>query len=462
MPTHKLESNNRKLPQNAKLRDLATRSIGRLLWEYSLPAVTGMVVMALYNVIDRIFIGRGVGPEAIAGLTITFPVQNLAGALGVLIGGGAAARVSIMLGAKNFTGASQVLGNSLTLILINGAIYVTLFGVFLDPILVAFGASEETLPYAHDFLMWLLPGMLVINITFSFNNIMRASGYPTRAMVTMLIGAGSNLILAPIFIFALDMGIKGAAIATDIAMTISAVFVMAHFFDKKSTLRFTRGIYGLRWEIVWGIITIGAAPCLVNAAASLINAIVNNSLLPYGSSAIAAVGIFSTYTSLLCMIVVGLCQGMQPIIGYNYGAGHRDRSVKTLWLAIKVASVVTATGCVFGELCPRWIAMTFTVDQELIDVSAHALRMTLFMFWIVGFQIVATNFFMAIGKAGKSIFLSLSRQVIFLIPILLILPRHYGIDGVWWSFPASDVFATIVTAVLIFYELRQLRNHYHL
>jgi putative MATE family efflux protein len=281
-----------------------------------------MLVNSLYNVIDRIFIGRGVGSEAIAGLTITFPVMNVASALGVLVGAGAAARVSIMLGSKDYRGAQLVLGNSLTLITINAAVYMTVFAIFMDQILRAFGASDQSLPYARDFLMYLLPGMFIMNLSFSFNNIMRASGYPVRAMVTMLIGTGFNVILAPIFIFALGWGIKGAAIATDIAMTISAVFVFAHFIKRDSILHFTRGVYKLRLPIVLSIISIGAAPSLVNAASSVINAIVNNQLVNHGGdSAVAAVGIFSTYTSLITMIVVGICQGMQPIVGYNYGAG---------------------------------------------------------------------------------------------------------------------------------------------
>ena len=239
---------------------LATGRIPRLLWDYSIPAVVGMLVMSLYNVIDRIFIGQGVGTEAIAGLAITFPVSNVSAALGVLIGAGASARVSILLGEGNREGALLTLGNSLTLILLNATIYISFFALFLDDILMAFGASEASLPYAHDFMAYLLPGMLVMNIGFSFNNLMRASGYPRKAMNSMFIGAGVNLVLAPFFIFVLDMGIKGAAIATDIAMTIFTIYVMHHFVAGDSTLTFKRGTFGLRWRTVAGIIGIGAAP----------------------------------------------------------------------------------------------------------------------------------------------------------------------------------------------------------
>ena len=278
-----------------------------------------------------------------------------------------------------------------------------------------------------------------------------------RAMVTMFIGAGVNVVLAPIFIFVLGWGIKGAAIATDIAMTVSAIFVMWHFFMPDSTVRFKRGIYRLRWHIVIGIVGIGAAPAVVNAASSAINAIINTTLYRYGGdAAVGAAGIFTTYTSLICTVVVGLCQGMQPVIGYNYGAGLLDRMRRTFWLAVAVASAFTVVGCAFGLLFPRWIAMAFTVDANLIDVTVRGLSLALLMFWVVGFQIISTTFFQSIGKAAKSIFLSLTRQVLFLIPLLLLLPGRLGLDGVWLSFPASDLLATLVTTVMIWWELRTL------
>lgn len=439
------------------INELETRPIGRLLWEYSVPAVVGTLVMSLYNVIDRIFIGQGVGADAIAGLAITFPVMNLSSAIGILIGAGASARISILLGAKDHPGAEKVLGNSLVLIVCNAIIYLSFFAIFIDEILMKFGASEATLPYARDFLMWLLPGMLVMNITFSFNNIMRASGYPNKAMITMIIGAIANVILAPIFIFVLDMGIKGAAIATDIAMTISAIFVMGHFFSRDKILHFVRGIYRLRWSVICPIIAIGAAPSLVNAASSAINAIINTTLSECGGdSAIAAAGIFTTYTSLLTMVVVGICQGMQPIVGYNYGAGRLDRLKRTFWLATCAGLTVTIIGAIFGQAFPEFIAKAFTDDALLIDVTINALSISLTLFYVVGFQIVATTFLQSIGQAGKSIFLSLVRQVLFLIPFLLLLPKHFGLDGVWASFPAADVFSTTTAALMIWWEMRQL------
>lgn len=445
--------------ENAPTGDLEHSPVGRLLLNYSLPAVVGMVVMSLYNVIDRIFIGQGVGPDAIAGLAITFPVMNISTALGILIGAGSAARVSIMLGARDRRGAELVVGNSLTLILINATVYLTLFALFIDDILRAFGASDVTLPYARDFMLWLLPGMLMMNISYSFNNVMRASGYPRRAMFTMFIGAGCNLILAPIFIFGLDMGIKGAAIATDISMAFSAIFVMKHFFEPATTLRFRRHTFRPQLKVVMAIVSIGAAPSLVNVAGCAINVIINRSLLHYGGDiAIGAAGIFTTYTSLLTMVVVGICQGMQPIIGYNYGAGRLDRLTRTFMLAVGASSVITTLGALFGLLFAPWIARAFGSDPGLIDATVNALHCSLVAFAVVGFQIVSTTFFQSIGKAGKSIVLSLARQVIFMIPLLLVMPRHLGLDGVWYAFPTSDIFATAVTALLIVREFKILRS----
>ncbi|MEF9923601.1 MAG: MATE family efflux transporter [Muribaculaceae bacterium] len=439
------------------LKELENAPIAKLLWKYSLPAIVGTVVMSLYNVIDRIFIGQGVGADAIAGLAITFPVMNLAAALGMLVGVGASARISIVLGQKDKLKAEQILGNSLILIIAIASVYLTIFAIFLDPILITFGASAKTLPYAHDFMVYLLPGMFMMNICYSFNNIMRASGYPQKAMVTMLIGAGCNIILAPIFIFALDMGIKGAAIATDISMTISSAFVMAHFFSLNSEIHFKKGIYRLQLPIIMSIIAIGASPFLINVAGSAINAIINNTLYRYGSdAAVAAAGIFTTYAQLLVMIVIGVCQGMQPIIGYNYGSGHFDRLRKTFILSVMAATVICTLGSLGAMLFPTWIARAFTSDEHLIAVTANGLSLSIVMFWMVGFQIVSTNFFQSLGMAGKSIFLSLTRQVIFLIPLLFTLPHFFGLNGVWTSFPTSDLLATIVTAILITWQFRKL------
>lgn len=447
------------MQKHESLEALANRPIARLLWEYSLPAVVGMLVMSLYNIIDRMVIGHVVGPAAIAGLTITFPVMNIATAIGVLVGGGSAARVSILLGSNNHSAAQKVLGNAVSLTALNGAIYITLLAIFLDDILRAFGASEVTLPYAREFMVYILPGLLLTNFSFSLNNVIRASGAPRRAMMTMIIGSGLNIILAPTFVYALDMGIKGAAIATDISMFISMLFVLHHFTLKDSTLVFKRGIYRIDWRIAMEIVAIGAAPSIVNVASCFINVIINNTLLKYGGdTAVAAAGIFTTYTAMIVAIIIGICQGLQPIIGYNYGAGRLNRLKGAFWLAAGVSTLICLIGWCGGMFVPAYIARAFTDDTELIDVTAHALNISMVCFWMVGFQIISTTFFQSLGRAGKSVFLGLTRQVIFLIPLLLIMTHFYKLDGIWMSFPISDSCATIVTSVLIFIEFRALKK----
>lgn len=442
---------------NENLNRLDSAPIGRLLWEYSVPAVVGIVVMSIYHVIDRIFIGHGVGPDAIAGLAITFPVMNISSAFGVLIGAGASTRTSIVLGQRNQAMAREILGNSFVMTLLFGTFYIALFALFLDPILRLFGASDQSLPYAHDFMLYLLPGMLIINITYSFNNVMRATGYPNKAMYTMFIGAGLNVILAPIAIFVLHWGIKGAAIATDISMGVSAVFVMAHFMDKRKDIHFTPGTYRLRWSVLRPIIAIGAAPCIVNTAGCVINGVINNTVYRYGGdSGVAAIGIFTTFTQLLVTFVIGVCMGMQPIVGYNYGAQRFDRLKRAFWLSAAVCSAVCLLGSALCQFAPSVVTRLFTDDAQLIATSNNALRMTTWMFWVVGFQIVITNFFQSLGEARKSILMSLIRQVIFLLPLLFLLPRWWGLNGVWLSFPLSDLAATLVSAVLLIIVMRKI------
>ena len=332
-----------------------------------------------------------------------------------------------------------------------------MFALFLDPILRLFGASDQSLPYAHDFMVYMLPGLLILNITYSYNNVMRATGYPNKAMYTMFIGAGLNVIMAPIAIFVLHWGIKGAAIATDISMGVSAVFVMEHFFNKKHEIRFTRGTFRPRWSVLKPIIAIGAAPCIVNTAGCAINAIINNTVYRYGGdSGVAAIGIFTTFTQLLVTFVIGVCMGMQPIVGYNYGAGRFDRLKRAFWLSAAVCSAVCLLGSLLCQLAPGVVTRLFTDDAALIETSNHALRLTTWMFWVVGFQIVITNFFQSLGEAGKSIFMSLIRQVLFLMPLLFTLPHFWGLSGVWLSFPLSDLAATVISVILLVIVMRKI------
>lgn len=443
----------------SKLNELATRSVGRLLWVYSLPAVVGMLVMQLYNVVDRAFIGHVVGKEAIAGLTITFPVMNITTALGVLIGAGAAARVSILLGNGNPGAARRVLGNALTLTILIGAAYLSVFALCIDDILRLFGATPVSLPYAREFMIWILPGLFMMNLTYSFNNIMRASGFPTKAMVTMLIGAGLNIVLAPLFIYVLGWGIKGAAIGSDISMAVTTFFVMHHFVSTPGEVHYTRGIYRLRAGVIWSIIGIGAAPAIVNVASCLINIFINKNLIDRGGDdAVASAGVFVTFTSLIVCVIIGICQGMQPVVGYNYGAGLFHRLKRAYLLAVGASTAVCCVGFGVGMLWPESVAAVFNSDPDFVAHTGRSLTMAMTAFWMVGYQIVSTNFLQSIGRVGFSIVLSLSRQVIFLLPILYLMVRRMGLDGIWYSFPISDVCATVVTTLLIVIEFRRLRR----
>lgn len=446
-----------------RIKELSSAPVGPLLLKYSIPAVVGTVVMAIYHIIDSMVIGHAVAdPNVVAGIAVSFPVMNIATAFGMLIGSGAATRVSIVLGQNDHRQAAVILGNSVQLTLLVGALYVIGFAVFIDPILKVFGATEASLPYAREFLLWLLPGMVLINLTFSYNNVMRASGYPAKAMYTSLIGAGLNIILAPLFLFGFGWGVKGAALATNISMFITAIFVMSHFFNKNNTLHFERGSFKLNWPVIGSVLYIGMAPFLINVTASGINAIVNNSLLHYGGAngdnAIASVVVFNRFVTIFVFIVIGICQGMQPILGYNYGAGKYQRLFRTLKIAVISSMTFTIIGSLTGALAPHFIAGMFMVDERQIECAVNCLRITTVTFWMVGFQIVATNFFQSLGMAGKSVFLSLTRQMIFMIPLLLILPRHFGLDGVWATYPVSDFLSTIVAALMLSWQIRKIRS----
>lgn len=416
-----------------RLKELGRAPLGRLLWKYSLPAVIGTVVTALYNLIDSIVIGHAIDdPNVIAGIAVTFPVMTLSGALGMLIGAGSATRISIVLGQKDKPRAEQILGNSVTLTILIGLTYMTCFFIFLDPILRTFGASDASIPYAREFMQWIIPGMVLINLTFSYNNVMRATGYPRKAMITNILGAVLNAILAPLFLFGFGWGIWGAALATDISMAITACFVMAHFFNHNHELYFRPHTTRLRWPVVKSIIMIGMAPFLINLANAGINAFMNNSLLNYGGdNAIAAIVAFNRYVTVFVMIVIGICQGMQPILGYNYGAGKNGRLFRTLTLAAGAALLVTSIGATLAQIAPATIASLFMQDEEQIQAAVTCLKITTLSFFMVGFQIVSTNFFQSLGMAGKAIFLSLTRQIIFMIPLIYLLPPVWGLKGIW-------------------------------
>lgn len=442
-----------------RLKELSTAPVGRLLWKYSLPAVIGTVVTSIYNLIDSVVIGHAIpDPNVIAGIAVTFPVMALSAAFGMLIGAGAGARISIVLGQKDHARAELILGNSIILTLLIGLGYTSALYIFLDPILRAFGASNASLPYAREFMQWMIPGMLLINLTFSYNNVMRATGYPRKAMITNLFGAAMNSLLAPLFLFGFGWGIWGAAFATDLSMAATAIWVMSHFFNHKNTVTFRPGTYRLHWPVVRSVLMIGMAPCLINFANAGINAIMNNSLLHYGGdNAIAAIVAFNRYVTVFVMGVVGICQGMQPVLGYNYGADKYSRLFHTLTLAAIAGMSLTTVACAVAQLWPEQIARMFMQDDEQVAAAVQCLHITTLSFWMVGFQIVSTNFFQSLGMAGKAIFLSLTRQIIFMVPLLFILPGYMGLAGVWTAFPVSDSFATLLTIGLLIYQIRRIR-----
>lgn len=435
--------------------NLETKKISSLVWEYSIPAIIGTLVNSLYNIVDRIFIGQGVGAYAISGLAITFPVTILASALGMLVGVGAASRISISLGEKKKHTAEQILGNSLMLILLFNAVVMTLFYIYLDPILIAFGATESTLPYAREYLQIVLVGNVFISLCYSFNNMMRASGYPKKAMITMLIGAVLNIILDPIFIFVFNLGIAGVAWATVISMFVGMLFVMHHFVQENSLIRLRKENIRLNKTIVLAIVSIGLSPFFMQVAASGVAVLLNTSLLKYGGDlAVGAYGILNSMLLIIVMTVVGLNQGTQPIIGYNYGARNFIRVKETFYYAVKIATIVTCAGFIIGMFFPRQFAGAFTNDRALLEIAENGIRLSLIVFPLVGFQIVAGNFFQSIGQVKKAIIQSLSRQIIFLVPGLLIFPTLFGLNGVWIAMPVSDFLASLLSLYLLIGQIK--------
>ena len=445
--------------QTKKEIDFQTKKISKIVWEYALPGIIGTVVTALYNVIGRIFIGQGVGALAISGLAITFPVMNLTSSIGMLVGAGAAARISISLGKRDKLTSEKILGNSLLLTIILNAVFITLILIFLEPILRAFGASDLTLPYAYDYLKIVLLGNVFVSLTYNFNAMMRASGYPKKAMVTMLIGAVFSVILTPIFLYGFDLGIQGVAWATVISMFIGMLFVMHHFLQKKSLIRLKAKYMRLNKKIIISIISIGMSPFSMQVAASGVAVLMNTSLIRHGGDlAVGAYGIINTVLMMFLMIIMGLNQGTQPIIGYNYGAGNYTRVRETLFYALKIATIITVAGALIGVIFPGVFAAAFTTDAELMSITERGIRIAVSAMPLVGVQIVSSSFFQSIGFAAKSLIQSLSRQLIFLVPGIILLPRLWGLDGLWIAMPVSDIFAFILSIFLLTHQLSQLKR----
>ncbi|MCM1110299.1 MAG: MATE family efflux transporter [Clostridium sp.] len=438
---------------------LGTQSISRLLVQYSVPAIIASVATSLYNIIDSIFIGRGVGAMAIAGLAITFPLMNLVVAFCTLIAAGGATISSIFLGQKNYRRATDTVNNIMILCVINSIVFGGLSLIFLDQILRFFGATDETIPYAREFMQVILLGTPITYVFIGLNNLMRATGYPKKAMISALLSVVVNLIMAPIFIFVFDWGIRGAALATIVAQSCAFVWVLAHFLSKKSFIHFRRGNRWFTPSIVWRIYAIGLSPFLMNVCACVVVIFINRALLDYGGDqgnmSIATYGILNRTLMVFIMVVFGVTQGMQPILGFNYGANKWDRVKRTLKTGLIAGVSITLAGTVIGELFPARLAGMFTSDPTLIEMSVRAFRIYFTCFTFVGAQIVITNFFQAVGKPKLSIFLSLTRQLVFLVPLLIILPRFYGTDGVWASLTTSDMIAFLFAIATLAFEMRR-------
>jgi len=437
---------------------LGTEKVGKLLMQYAIPAIIAMTASSLYNITDSIFIGHGVGALAISGLALTFPLMNLAAAFGSLVGVGASTLMSVRLGQKDYETANKILGNVFILNIIFGLAYTVVVLSFLDPILRFFGASAATLPYAHQYMVVILLGNVITHMYFGLNAMLRSVGFPQKAMYTMLFSVLINVVLNPLFIFVFKWGIQGSAFATIISQIVMLVWQITIFSNKKHFIHLKKGAFRLQRKIVVDSMAIGLSPFMMNAASCLIVVIINQGLIQHGGDlAVGAFGIVNRVIFLFVMIVMGVNQGMQPIAGYNYGAGNYGRVNEVLKKTIFMATGVMTLGFVIGEFFSHEVASAFTSDKTLINLGAEGLRIVVVFFPIVGFQMVTSNFFQSIGMAGKAIFLSLTRQLLFLLPCLLILPQIYGVDGVWYSMPSADLAASLVSAFMLVSQYRKFR-----
>lgn len=439
---------------------LGTESIGKLLLRYSLPAIVAMTASSLYNMMDSIFIGHGVGHLAIAGLAITLPFMNIAAAFGSLVGVGASTLVSMKMGQKDMKSATLILGNVILLNAIIGSVFTILSLCFLDSILFFFGASEVTLPYARDYMQVILLGNIITHIYMGLNEVMRASGYPQRAMFATLFAVAINGVFNSLFIFVFDMGIQGAALGTICAQLLALGGILLHFSSRQSFIRFQRGIFNFKRKIVLNMLAIGLAPFLMNLCSCLVVILINNGLKTYGGDlAIGAFGIVNRISFLFIMIIMGFNQGMQPIAGYNYGARQIDRVIKILKYTVFCAVGVATFGFLICQLFPRQIIYLFTTHEELVNTAAQGLKIVLAFFPPVGFQMVTSSFFQSIGMPQKAIFLSLTRQLLFLVPCLILLPKFFETTGVWASIPVADFTAVITAAFMLSRQLRKFRRY---
>ncbi len=441
--------------------ELGTKPVGKLLLQYALPAMIAMTAASLYNIVDRVFIGQGVGAMAISGLAITFPFMNLTAAFGAGIGVGASTAISVKLGQKDYATAQNILGNTFSLNLIVGIGLSIICLLFLTPILRFFGASDQTLPYAHEYMVIILLGNVISHMYFGMNALLRAASKPKQAMFATIFTVVMNVVLDALFILGFGWGIRGAAIATILSQLMALCWQMKLFSNKNELLHFKRGIYRLKKKLVEHILAIGVSPFLMNVCACVVVIFMNNQFVRFGGDlSVGAYGIANGIAMVFVMFVIGVNQGMQPIAGYNYGAQKFDRLRKVVNLAIVFATAIMVTGWLIALFLPYYCARMFTTDPTLINMSIKAIRIVMVFFPFIGFQMVTTNFFQCIGKVKISIFLSLSRQMLILLPLLAVMPMWWGIDGVWYSMPISDLSAAIIAAVIMVWYMKKLKKQH--
>lgn len=442
-----------------RTNELGTAPVHQLLWKYALPAIIAMTATSLYNIVDSIYIGHGVGALALGALTVAKPFMDICAAFGSLVGVGASSLLAIYLGEKDYDRANRVLGNVIVMNVILSTIVMVVGLIWLDPILMAFGASEDTLGYAHDYMEIILFGNILTHIYFGLNAMLRSAGHPRFSMTATIVAVGINIILDPILIFGLHMGVRGAALATVVSQAVAVVWQLTRFMDKNELVRFHRGIWRLNRHITARALAIGLSPFLYNIAHCFVVIIINNQLKNFGGDmAIASYGVINRLTFVFAMMVMGLNQGMQPIAGYNYGAKQYDRMLQSFYLTCAYATAVMGIVFVLGECFPRLVTQMFTHDPVLIEQTIRPMRIICSTMLIIGFQMVTGNLFTSIGKAGKAIFLSLTRQVLYLIPLVLWLPMWFiePIDGVWWSIPISDALSAITAVILLLASRKKL------
>ena len=439
-----------------RTKDFENKPISALLWQYALPAVITQIIASIYNICDRVFLGQYVGALAIAGLTVTMPIMNIIHAFGSLVGAGSGARMSIVLGKRDIRWAESILGNSMILTIFFGILFVSGYYFFSDAILSLFGASAETIAYAKEYMDIVVPGMFLTTVTFNLCNLIRSSGYAQKSMWIMLSGSIINIALDTLFICALDMGIAGAAWATTISMAISSLLSLSHFVSKKSFIRFRRHAWQPKFRIFRNILAIGVSPFSMNVAGSGVVAMLNKQLLTYGGdNAVAASGVANSFAPLIIMLVLGICQGMQPIAGYNYGARRFDRLRDVYKLAMKVNVTIGCIGTLLVLTVPRYLAMAFTNEPELLDLCVPAMRLMLVMSPLIGFTITNSQFFQSIDKPWIAIVTSLSRQVLFLLPLIYLVPMVFtglglnGLYGVFASCTISDFLGAVLAGYLL-------------